>query len=131
MKSLKSSIMGLVVGGVIVLVSSISSADEMQDQVKVKMLNEAATALVKSNPALAQRLTTFAIEEITEKEEKDDTDDETEETERMRLDEKTKERAGHIKLLRDSATALKTTNPEIALTLMQMADRSENKMRKF
>jgi hypothetical protein len=130
MKSFKSLMLGLVAGGVIVLVSSVSFADEVPDQVKVKMLNDAAIALVKSNPALAQSLTNFAIEEATEKQEKDDTDD-TKETESMRSDEKTKERAEQIKILRESASALKTTNPELALTLMQMADRSENKMRKF
>jgi len=130
MKRLKSLTMGLVIGGTIALFSSVSFANEGQELAKVRMLNDAAIALVKSNPDLAQRLTKFALQEAAEKEEKDDTDD-TKENEDTKVGEKTKDRAGHIKLLRDSATALKTTNPELALTLMQMADRSEKKMRKF
>jgi hypothetical protein len=133
MKPLKILMVGLFAGGVIVLLSSVSLAGDAQDQVKVKMLNDAAIALVKSNPDLAQRLTNFAIEEATEKEEKNDTDDtdDTKETGNMKADEKMKHREEHIKLLRESASALKTTNPELALTLMQMADRSENKMGKI
>ncbi len=125
MKSLRLMIMGFMFLGFSAFLSSASFAEEAQDQAKIKMLNDAATALVKSNPELAQQLTKFAISEVTEKEDKNRQE---KEAEGMMENAMTKERMEHIKVLRDSASALKATNPDLALSLMQMADRSEKKM---
>lgn len=125
MKLLKMMRIGLVVTGAVILLSSISFAKEGKEQAKIQSLNDAATALVKSNPDLAQRLTKFALQEATEKVGKNK---EGKESEGIMENGMMKERMEHIKILRDSASALKATNPDLALTLMQMADRSEKKM---
>jgi hypothetical protein len=125
MKSLRIMMVGFVVTGAIVLLSSASFADEAQDQAKIRMLNDAAVALVKSNPDLAQRLTKFALQEATEKVDKNEV---KKEPEGIKEEGMKKERVEHIKLLRDSAATLKQSQPELALSLLQMADRSEKKM---
>ncbi len=127
MKALKSTMMGLAVGGAIVLLSSVSFANEAQDQAKIKGLNDAAAALAQSNPGLAASLTKFANAEAAEKAEKNEGKKESEGVKEEGME---KEHAEHIKLLRDSATALKQSRPELALSLLQMADRSEKKMMK-
>ncbi len=127
MKSLKTMMMGLAATGVIVLLSSVSFANEAQDQAKIAVLNDAAAALVKSNPELSQSLTKFALQEATEKEEKSEGKKEAEGAKEEGIH---KGYAEHIKLLRDSAAALKQSHPQLALSLLQMADRSEKKMMK-
>ena len=137
MKSFKGMVMGLVVGGAIVLLSSVSFADGTQDQAKIAVLNDAAAALAQSNPDLSASLTKFATQEAAEKEEKNegteaeekaDKNEGKKEPEGVKEEAMEKERAEHIKLLRDSASALKQMNPKLALSLMAMADRSEIKM---
>jgi len=139
MKSFKSMVMGLVAGSAIVLLSSVSFADEAQNQAKIKLLNDSAAALAQSNPGLAASLTKFATQEAAEKEEKNegkegaekaDKNEEKKEPEGLKEEGKKKEHAEYIKLLRDSAAALKQMYPELTLSLMAMADRSEKKMMK-
>ncbi len=125
MKSFKMMMVGLTVTGVVVLLSSTSFSAEGKEQAKVKLLNDAAVALVKLNPDLAQRLTKFALQEAVEKENKNEGKKEPEGAKEEGMH---KGYAEHIKLLRDSATALKQSYPELALSLLQMADRSEKKM---
>ena len=125
MKSLKIKLLGLAITGAVVMLSTVSFADEGQNQAKIKNLNDAAVALVKSNPDLAQSLTKFALQEAVEKEDKNV---EKKESEGMNEDANIKEHAKHIKLLRDSATALKVLHPELALNLLEMADRSEKRI---
>jgi len=124
MKSLKTMTTGLAVTGAIVLLSSISFAAEGKEQVKIKSLNAAAVALQQSNPGLAAGLTKFANQEAAEKEEKNE---EKKEPEGAKEEGTKKGHVEHIKLLRDSAAALKQLHPELALVLLEMADRSEKK----
>ena len=124
MKSLKSLFMGLAVTGAIILLSSASFADEGKEQAKIKGLNEAAAALQQSNPTLAAGLTKFANEEAAEKEEKN----EKKESEGIKEEGMKKQHAEHIKLLRDAGAALKVAHPELAISLLEMADNSEKRM---
>lgn len=125
MKSLRTMMLGLIAVGVFAVFSSISYAAEAQEQAKVKILNDSAAALQQLNPGLAASLTKFANEEATEKQEKNEGNKEQEGTKEEGMMNKV---MGHIKLLRDSASALKQSNPALALSLMQMADRSEQRM---
>ena len=127
MKSLRIIMVGLVVTGAVALLSSISFAEGGKEQVKIKILNDAAMALQQSNPELAAGLIKFANQEATEKEAKNTGKKELEGGKEEGMN---KGYAKYIKLLRDSAAALKQSRPELALTLMQMADRSEKKMMK-
>ena len=124
MKSLKTMMTGLVVTGAVVLLSSISFGAEGKGQVKIKNLNDAAVVLQQSNPGLAAGLTKFANQEAVEKEEKNE---EKKEPEGTKEEGMKKGHVEHIKLLRDSAAALKQSHPELALSLSEMADRSEKK----
>ncbi len=126
MKSFKIMLMGLMVAGAVTLLTAVSFAEKGEVEVKVKTLNDAAAALQKSNPELAFSLTKFANEEAAEKEDKNEDKKEPEGKE----EGMSKDHVGHIKLLRDSATALKQANPGLSLSLFEMADRSEkNRMR--
>ncbi|MDE2028455.1 MAG: hypothetical protein KGK03_09985 [Candidatus Omnitrophica bacterium] len=129
MNYFKLLIIALMLSGSTVALSAVSYADDANDQAKIKSLNEAASALQQLNPDLAAGLTKFADEEAAEVKGKEDekkaemkgAKEENEAAEKS-------ERLAHIKLLRDSGSALKTVKPELALSLMEMADKGENKM---
>ncbi len=125
MESLKTMVVRLVVIGTVVLLASTSFAAEGKEQAKIKTLSAAAMALQQSNPGLAAGLTKFADQEATEKEQKNEGEKEPEGSQEEGMN---KDHAKHIKLLRDSAVALKQSHPELALSLFQMADRSEKVM---
>ncbi len=125
MKLSRAVLMGLVVSGAIVLLSSISFAAEDNEKDQIKVLNDATAALKQSNPDLSVDLTKYANEEANEMNEKKE---EKKELEGKNEEAMEKEHKGHIKLLRDSATALQKSNPELAESLIKMADRSAERM---
>ncbi|MBF0479993.1 MAG: hypothetical protein HQL26_10965 [Candidatus Omnitrophica bacterium] len=147
MKLSRSLMMGLAAAGLVVLLSSVSFADEGMGKDKVKLLNESALALQQSNPDLSAALTKYATEEanevkdekgekeekgekIEEKSEKNELKTEIKELEGKAEQEKMTEREAHIKLLKDSAAALSKSNPELAERLTKMADKSAKWMEK-
>ncbi len=127
MKLSRAVVMGLVVSGSIVLLSSISFAAKDKEKDQIKVLNDAAAALKESNPDLSADLTKYANEEAKEMGGKKG---EKKELEGKKEEAMEKEHKGHIKLLRDSAAALEKSHPELAESLTQMADRSTKRMEK-
>ena len=112
---LKNLAVSVVILGAIGLLSSVSLAD----QVDIKILSDSAAALQTSNPDLAANLTKFAKEEADEIEGRDEGQQESEEEAEENLEKHHKE---FIKLLRDSASALQKSHPELAEELTKMAD---------
>jgi len=106
--------------------AGVSFAHEEHHEAFVKLLNDSAAALQSSHPDLAAGLTKFSNEEANEKEEKG----EKKELEGKEEDEMHEHRAAHLKLLRDSAAALKASHPDLAADLTKKADRNEKKIKK-
>ena len=108
MKSLRGIFMGLAVLGMAVFLSGLAFAEEgckigkMNHEAKIKLLQDSAVALQKTNPDLAKGLSDYADKEAKEMQEW-----------------KTKHDA-KIKLLQDSAAALQKTNPDLAKGLQEM-----------
>ena len=126
MKALKSVLFGLIVFGAVSLFTAKSFAHEGNEKGKLKTLSEAAMDLQKSNPDLAAALTKFVNEEKAEKEDKGK---EKEEQEGAKEEEMKPGRLEHIKLLRDSAAALKKSHPKLSERLTKMANHSEKRMK--
>ena len=103
--------------------AGISFAHGKDHEAFVKLLNDSAMALQSSNPALAAELTKFSTEEANEKEE----NGEKKELEGKEENEMHEHHEAHLKLLRDSAAALKASHPDLAADLTKKADRSEKK----
>ncbi len=127
MRLFKGVVMGMVVTGFMVLLSSVSFAEEGHGQEKIKLLNDSAAALQASNPALAASLTKYANDEAQEVKEKNEGKKELEGAKEEAMKAK---RAENIKLLRDAAAALQVSHPEIAEHLTKMADRHAKRMTK-
>ena len=126
MRLLKGMVMGLVVTGFMVLLSSASFADEgHHGKDKIKLLNDSAAALAKSNPDLAASLTKYANEEAAKKQEKGK---EKKELEGAQEDQMKARRAEHMKLFKDSAAALEKSNPDLAKRMTKMADHMAKRM---
>jgi hypothetical protein len=111
MKLLRVLVIGLVVAGAAVFLSGLACAEEgctqgkkMHHEAKIKLLQDAATALQKSNPDLAKGLSDYADKEAKEMQEW-----------KARHDEK-------VKLLQDAATALEKSNPDLAKGLQGMCE---------
>ena len=121
MKVLKFMLLGMFFA---CLVVPMLFAKDMHGQKKIKLLNDAATALQSSNPDLAAKLTAYANEEANEK------DEGKKEMEGVAEADKKTQQVEHIKLLRDAAEALKATKPKLAARLTKMANRHEKKMMK-
>ncbi len=122
MRLSQSMMIGFMVLGLSLSTSSISFAHkEHDDAAFIKLLQDSATALQSSQPALAADLTKFANEEANEKEGK-------EEPKEKNTPERNASRAAHLKLLKDSASALQTSRPELAAELTKTADRKAKKM---
>ena len=128
MRLLKGMVMGLAVTGFMVLLSSASFADEgHHGKDKIKLLNDSAAALMKSNPDLAASLTKYATEEAAEKEEKGKDKKELEGAQEEQMKAR---RAEHMKLFKDSAAALEKSNPDLAKHMSTMADHMAKRMAK-
>jgi hypothetical protein len=127
MKLFKGMLMGMVVAGVMILLSSVSFADKGHEQEKIKLLNDSAAALQASNPILAASLTTYANDEANEAKEKAEG---KKELEGAKEDAMKMHREDHIKLLRDAAVALQVSKPDLSASLTKMADRHAKMMMK-
>jgi len=127
MRLFKGVLMGVVVTGFMVLLSSVSYAKEGHGQEKIKLLNDSAAALQVSNPWLAASLTKYANDEAQEVKEKNEG---KKELEGAKEEEMKKHREEHIKLLRDAAAALQVSHPDLAQRLTKMADRHAKMIKK-
>lgn len=114
MKILRTILVGLAVVGMVAFLSSLSFAEEgckqgkmMNHDAKVKLLQDSAAALQKSNPDLAKGLSDYADKEAKEMQ-----------------DWKTKHET-KMKLLQDAAAALEKSNPDLAKGLQGMCEKSE------
>jgi len=101
--------------GMVIVLSSLSFAEEGcgttkaqgRHEAKIKLLQDSAAALQKTNPDLAKGLTDYADKEAKE------------------LQEWKSNKESHeakIKLLQDSAAALQKTNPDLAKGLLEKAE---------
>ena len=122
---LRSVVAGLLTFGFAVLPCGISFAKEghhKEDAAAfVKLLNDSASALQASNPALATGLAEWAKKETKEiqqkksRKEKKELEGKNEEAMKVR-------REAHLKLLRDSAAALQQSHPDLAAKLSGKAE---------
>ena len=120
MKLVRNVVIGIAVLAVVISLSGISFAEEghhkwkenMEDEAaKVKLMEDSATALQKSNPDLAKGLSDWAADEAKE------------------IQEWKEHKAKHeakIKLLNDSVIALEKTNPDLAKGLKELAEKKQN-----
>ncbi|HTY45764.1 MAG TPA: hypothetical protein VMD52_07245 [Patescibacteria group bacterium] len=117
MKFLKTAVIGSAVFGVIVFLSGLSYAQEasavkdspewkVKHDVKMKILQDSATALQQTNPGLAKKLDDLIYEETNESKEGSG-----------ESKEKNEENAS---ILTDAAKALQHTHPDLAKGLKQM-----------
>ena len=105
-------LLGAAVLGMAVFLSGVSFADEgchkgkmgMGHEAKIKLLQDSAAALQKSNPDLAKGLEDYAAKEAKESQDW-----------KAQHDAKTK-------LLKDSAAALQKSNPDLAKGLDEMTE---------
>ena len=141
MKLLRSFVVGLFAAGLVAVFASVSFAAVQQAQpvaaknmhkgkvwteaekkehelAQIKLFNDAATALQKTNPDLSAGLTKYANEEAQEKEGKA----EKEELEGKAEKDMGERAVANLKLLRDAASALQTSNPTLAAALTKTAD---------
>ena len=125
MKLLKGMVLGLFAAGFVLLLSSVSFAEEKNPEAFVKLLKDSAAALQQSNLVLSDSLTKFATEEAKEKMEKE----EKNETKEMKEPEGTKgHKAEHIKLLKDAAAALQVSRPDLTAELTKYISQKTKKM---
>ncbi|MBF0512120.1 MAG: hypothetical protein HQL13_07330 [Candidatus Omnitrophica bacterium] len=122
MKLVKGFLAALVLVGIVGVFTCAYAHEGKNEKNKVKLLNEASEDLAKSNPVLSSQLAEFAKEEAAEKEGKENIG---KSKEQIKL-----HREQHMKLLKDSAQALKAAHPELAKKLTGMANRIEKKLKK-
>lgn len=123
MKSLRSIMMWLLVGGIALFVTSSAFAADKEHnkgdhEALIKTLRTSAAALQSSHPELAKGLNKYVIEETNEVEGKEK--------------KGTKEDLGEaslVKLLKDSAAALQSSHSELAAKLTEFADRKAKKIK--
>ncbi len=118
MKSLRTVVIGLAVVGMVVFLSSVLFAEEgcktgkMNQEAKIKLLRDSATALQKSNPDLAKGLN-------------DSADKEAKEMQDWKVKQDSK-----VKLLQDASVALQQSNPDLAKGLQDMCkSKSKSEMK--
>ena len=127
MKLLKGMVLGLFAASFVMLLSSVSFAEEKNPEAFVKLLKDSAMALQQSNPALSDKLIKFAKEEAKEKMEKEEKNEaeETKEPKGMKGHEEE-----HMKLLKDAAAALQQSNPDLTAELTKYIAQKTEKMEK-
>jgi hypothetical protein len=109
MKSLRAIFIGLAVLGMMVFLSHLSFAEEttqagkVHHEARIKLLQDSAAALQKSNPDLAKGLNDLADKEAKE------------------MQEWQAKHDAKVKLLKDAATALQQSNPDLSKGLTEMA----------
>ncbi len=115
----KSVITCLLVLGLALSFSGTSFAHKEDNGAFIKLMNDSAVALQASRPDLATELTKWSNEEAHEREEKG----EKKELEGKAEKDMHANREAHLKLLKDSATALQVSNPSLAVELTKTADK--------
>ncbi|MDD5439709.1 MAG: hypothetical protein PHS37_05955 [Candidatus Omnitrophica bacterium] len=117
MNAVKSiGIMVLLLGGIAVS-ATVSFAKNDHSQEEIKVLNDSALALEKSDPVLAARLLKYAAEEEKEAGQMENENDKSVDN----------EEAG-VKLLLEGAEALKGTNRELSNNLAFYAEREKQEI---
>jgi hypothetical protein len=115
MKLLRKVFLGIAVLAMAICVSHVSFAQEKchkgkeNHEAKIKLLQDSAAALAKSNPELAQKISDYANEEAQEA-----------------RDWKTKHEA-NVKLLKDASAALAQSNPDLAKQLQEISEGTHKK----
>ncbi len=131
MKLSKSTIVFLLTG-LVLSSSAVSFADQgshkAREEAFVKLLRDSAASLQASRPELAVGLTTIANEEAKELQEGKEKMKPKKELEGKAEKEMKERHEGHLKLLRDSATALQASRPDLAADLTKTADRKARRM---
>jgi hypothetical protein len=121
MRSLRLVIIGVAVLGVLFFLSRASFA-QGDKEAKIKVLQDSAAALAQSNPDLSKGLTDLANEETNEK---------TEGKKTPVAKDSPEWKAKHdarVKLFQDSAAALQAAHPDLASSLLKMAERKHKKI---
>ncbi len=115
MKFLRALLIGLAVFTMIAFLSGISFAEEgckegsINHEAKIKLLQDSAASLQKSNPDLAKGLSDYADKEAKE------------------MQEWKAQHEAKAKLLKDAAAALQQSNPDLAKGLQEMSEGKHNK----
>ena len=114
MKLLRGVVLGLVVVGLVALFSGLASAEEecvggmkgkmMSHEGKMKVMQDAAVALEKTNPELSKQLNDYVAMK-------------TKKMEEMKVNQEQK-----TKMLQDAAAALEKSNPELSKELQDMCE---------
>ena len=119
MKLERNALIGIAVFAAVICLSAVSFAEEghhnwkenMENEAaKIKLMEESAAVLQKTNPDLAKGLSDWAVDEAKE------------------MQEWKEHKAKHeakIKLLNDSAVALEKTSPDLAKSLKEMAEKKQ------
>ena len=110
-------------------VSFAHEGDGKDDAAFVKLLNDSTSALQTSDPVLAKGLGDWANEEVKEMQEKKE-GKEKEELESKEEKEMNERREAHLKLLNDSAAALKSTRPDLSAEIAKTADLKTKRVKK-
>jgi len=117
MKLARNVAIGIVLLAAVICISGVSFAGEgyhkckesMENEAaKIKLMEDSAAALQKSNPDLAKGLSDWAADETKEMQE---------------CKEYKAKHEAKIKILNDSALALENTNPDLAKGLKEMAEK--------
>ncbi len=129
MKAVRKVFFGLVVLGIVVFLSGVSFAQmvpatgkdpsvvKTKYEVKIKLLQDSATALQQTNPDLAKKLSDLANEEMNESKEK--MEGSKEKVVKDSAEWKAKHEA-RVQLFKDASAALQATHPDLAKNLMDM-----------
>jgi len=132
MNAWRSIMMGLLASGMLVAVPAVSFTDQAQHKEReaafVKLLRDSAGSLQTSRPELAVGLTKFADDEAKELQAGNEGMEPKKEVEGKAEQEMQDHRAAHMKLLRDAATALHASRPELSVDLTKAADRMAQKL---
>jgi hypothetical protein len=130
MKVFGKMVMGAVALSAVLFLSGLSfAADEAAKPMvqehhaaKIKLLQDAAAALLATQPALSKELSDYAA---MESKEAAGGGEEASATPGSQMKEN---RATHVKMMKDAAAALETTRPDLAAELTKMVEKHQKMM---